>query len=1025
MSAIEDQARSIFLAAVERGPDEWPAFLDVACGSDADLRARVDQLLHAHQTMGSVHLGGVVDPVAAGALPRGESTGTLIGPYKLLQQIGEGGMGTVYMAEQAHPVQRKVALKLIKVGMDSRQVLARFEAERQALALMDHPNIAKVLDAGTSENGRPYFVMELVKGVPITGYCDEHHLTPRERLELFVPICQAVQHAHQKGIIHRDMKPSNVMVCIYDGRPVPKVIDFGVAKATGPKLTERTLYTEFGAIVGTFEYMSPEQSVLDQLDVDTRSDIYSLGVLLYELLTGTTPLERKRMKQVAILELLRLIREEEAPRPSARLRTTKELLSIAANRATEPKRLSGLLRGELDWIVMKALDKDRARRYETASAFAADVERYLKDEAVAACPPSFWYRLRKFARRNRGAVLAATAVLVTLVAGMVGTGWGLVQAWRQTAAADKSRDEEAAQRKHAQEQRNRAAAEAATARAVSDFLQTDLLGTDSVGNRPLVGQGAQRDPNITVVKLLDRAAKAIDGKFAGQPLTEAAIRLTMGDTYRALGRYAEAQPHLERSVQLRTVHLGTDHPDTLLCKNALAGLYGDLEKLDRAEPLLKEIIAGSTARLGPDHISTLTYKDNLATFYLGKGRFDRAEPLFKEVLAAEVIQLGPQHGGTLITKSNLADLYQQQGKYELAEPIVKAVLEIRSAQLGADHLDTLNSKNNLASLYWVQKKYDEAEPLYLEVVAGFIAQLGADHPDTLQAKNNLATVYRGQRKNDLAEPLLREVLEVRLIKLGADHRETLSSKLNLAMLYQSQGKYGPAEALDKEALVGYTALFGPEHPQTLTSKHNLAFLYEVQHKYDQAEPLFREAIAGLRKKLGIAHPNTQTSIRHLIVCLEQMDQPAQAESLLRELADFWRENAGASSPLYAERLLALGSNLVLQEKGTAAEAVLRPSLAISQQKQADAWTTFYAQSLLGGALLLEKKHAEAEPLLLVGYQGMKLREAKIPVLNKIRLVEALERLAQLYEATGQKDKAKEWQKKLADANAPAQPAAKR
>ena len=344
-----------------------------------------------------------------------EQPGTVIGPYKLLQPIGEGGMGTVYMAEQTQPVRRTVALKLIKAGMDSRQVLARFGAERQALALMDHPNIAKVFDAGTTDTGRPYFVMELVKGIPITRFCDERRLTPRERLELVIPVCQAVQHAHQKGIIHRDLKPSNVLVALYDGKPVPKVIDFGVAKATGPRLTDQTLYTEFGAVVGTLEYMSPEQAELNQLDIDTRSDIYSLGVLLYELLTGSTPLDRKRLKQAAILEMLRVIREEESPRPSMRLSTTEELPSIAACRNIEPRKLSGLVRGELDWIVMKALEKDRNRRYETANGLAADLRRYLDDEPVQACPPSAWYRFGKFARRNRGALAIASTVLLAVL----------------------------------------------------------------------------------------------------------------------------------------------------------------------------------------------------------------------------------------------------------------------------------------------------------------------------------------------------------------------------------------------------------------------------------------------------------------------------------------------------------------------------------------------------------------------------------------------------------------------------------
>jgi tetratricopeptide (TPR) repeat protein/serine/threonine protein kinase len=451
MNADPNLAKSIFLEAVEKhAPDQWPAFLDQACAEQPDLRGRVEALLEAHLEAGTAaHRVAAVGPppfdVGGGAI---EQPGSVIGPYKLLQQIGEGGMGIVFMAEQTHLVQRKVALKLIKSGMDSRQVIARFEAERQALALMDHPHIAKVLDAGTTSGesggvspGRPYFVMELVKGMPITKYCDEHRLTPRERLELFVPVCQAVQHAHQKGIIHRDLKPSNVMVCLYDGKPVPKVIDFGVAKATGQKLTERTLFTEFGAVVGTLEYMSPEQAEVNQLDTDTRSDIYALGVLLYELLTGTTPLERKRLKEVALLEVLRLIREEEAPRPSTRLSTAEGLPSIAANRGLEPKQLSSLVHGELDWIVMKALEKDRERRYETANGFAQDIQRYLHNEPVQACPPSAAYRLRKFARRHPTALGITAAVLLALLLTAGSIAWALWDRAAQGAARAQQRTE--------------------------------------------------------------------------------------------------------------------------------------------------------------------------------------------------------------------------------------------------------------------------------------------------------------------------------------------------------------------------------------------------------------------------------------------------------------------------------------------------------------------------------------------------------------------------------------------------------
>ena len=397
MNNPKPDIRAIFCEALDyQTPQERAAYLAWACGRDVELRAHIERLLIAHQQAGEVP-----DPTEPRIQETRDSSlserpGSQIGPYKLLQQIGEGGMGVVYMAEQSEPVERRVALKIIKPGMDTKQVIARFEAERQALAMMDHPNIARVLDAGTTETGRPYFVMELVKGIPITQYCDERRLTLEERLELLVPVCHAVQHAHQKGIIHRDIKPSNVLVAEYDDRPVPKIIDFGVAKAIQRQLTERTVFTEFGQVVGTIDYMSPEQAKLNQLDIDTRSDIYSLGVLLYELLTGETPFDRRRLYAAAFDELLRIIREEEPPKPSTRLSSSQSLPSIAANRHVEPKKLSTLVRGELDWIAMKALEKDRNRRYDTPKDLAADISRYLAHEPVKASPPSAVYWLRKF-----------------------------------------------------------------------------------------------------------------------------------------------------------------------------------------------------------------------------------------------------------------------------------------------------------------------------------------------------------------------------------------------------------------------------------------------------------------------------------------------------------------------------------------------------------------------------------------------------------------------------------------------------
>jgi tetratricopeptide (TPR) repeat protein len=830
---------------------------------------------------------------------------------------------------------------------------------------MDHTSIAKVFDAGTTTQGRPYFVMELVKGVPITKYCDELNLPIRERLTLFVPVCQAIQHAHQKGIIHRDIKPSNVLVCMQDGKPVPKIIDFGIAKATSQRLTDASLYTEVGQVIGTLEYMSPEQAELSALDIDTRADVYALGAMLYELLTGTTPLDRRRLKQAALMELLRLIKEQEPPRPSTRLSESKDSLpSIAAQRHTEPARLTREVRGELDWIVMKCLEKDRTRRYETANGLARDIERYLTDEPVEACPPSRTYRLRKFARKYRAVLTAAAAFVLLLAVGVVVSIWLAVRARQAEAEAvtnlHKAQDAEQAERQakdqaladqqraekaetlaktrleEVSQEKARADEEARIAAAVNDFLQRQLLGQADIGNQPLLlGAAMERNPNVTVRELLDRAARDIEGQFAGQPVTEAAIRLTIGNAYRALGHYAEAHTHLERSVQLRTAKLGADHPDTLTSKSNLARLYYHQGQYARAETLCKEVLEGFTAKLGADHPCTLTSKHNLAVLYQDQGQYTKAETLFKK-----------------------------------AETLLKEVLEAETANLGADHPNTLRIKSNLAFSYQIQGQYAMAEPLYKEVLESFTAKLGADHPDTLTSKHLLATLYQVQKQYAKAEPLLKEALEGRTAKLGADHPNTLTSKNNLAQLYKDQGQYAKAEPLFKEALEGQTAKLGADHPDTLISKNNLGLLYQDQGQYAKAETLFHELLAS------------------------------------------WKHKAGADSLPYAGPLASLGRNLLLQHKAADAEPILRQCLAIRQKKQPDVWSTFNTQAMLGEALLGQKKYADAEPLLRQGYQGMKQRQDKIPPQSKSRLRMALECLVQLSEATGNKDEAAKWRKEL-------------
>jgi serine/threonine protein kinase len=885
---------SLFHQALQQPAERRATFLEQACAGDEGLRRRLEVLLHAHDNPASflgqppVDPAGIVEALPPpDGRPHREGPSDRIGPYRLLQRIGEGGMGTVWMAEQTRPVQRKVALKIVKPGLDSAHVLARFEAERQALALMDHPNIARVLDAGTAEGGRPYFVMELVKGVPLTRYCDQHRLTPRQRLELFVPVCQAVQHAHTKGIIHRDLKPSNVLVAPYDGKPVPKVIDFGVAKAMGSKLTERTLFTEFGAVVGTLEYMSPEQAELNNLDIDTRSDVYSLGVLLYELLTGTTPLEHGRLKETPLLEVLRAIREEEPPTPSRRLSTTRELASIAANRGLEPRRLSGLVRGELDWIVMKALDKDRNRRYATANSLAQDLHRYLANEPVEACPPSGWYLLRKFAHRNKASLAVATAVLVAL-----GIGTGAV--WRQRQEAVRERDK-------ANVYRSRAEAGSRQARQAVDRYYTRI--SESV---------LLYEPTLEPLReqLLQDALQYYQ-EFAQQDTDDpevlaevAAANLRITNLCYALGSQEDWLTPLERateaveqllqanarvpdSASLRTgvirptaVFLPIPRPEEVVRTGSrycaaweelvrheptVPGYRNDLAAGYMVLALVKirgdEFAAGAAyARRGSDLLAGLTAEHPEVPHY----RYTLALTRMLEALALTRLEQSPaaeqaeqqslELARGLAAEFPAVSAYKElhrwattiitghrevQGRYREAEVLYRQALAIdeglvqRYPTVTRYRTNVLQGYEYLGGVLWAQGRKDEATRAYREAVAA------AGEPETPDLRQALAWLLAICPDPQIRDPDRAVKLATRLVEQTPDDPSALDT---LVAAHYAQGDFrSAARALTKAAAIPGYGTFG--EGGRIWIKLHQALVHGRLGERERARAYYEEAVA--------------------------------------------------------------------------------------------------------------------------------------------------------------------------------------
>jgi eukaryotic-like serine/threonine-protein kinase len=963
------------------------------------------------------------------APPGSATAATVVGRYHLLQKIGEGGMGEVWLAEQKEPVRRRVALKLVKAGMNTREVIGRFESERQALALMEHPAIAKVLDAGSTPDGAPYFVMEYVAGVPITEYCDNHRLSIKDRLVLFMHVCEGVRHAHQKAVIHRDLKPSNILVAEVDGHPAPKIIDFGVAKALSQKLTAQTMFTRVGSLVGTPEYMSPEQALSSGEDVDTRTDVYSLGIVFYELLAGAPPIE---LRKVALDEYLRRLREEDPPKPSTKIRTRDAATSteLARRRQTEPAALMKQIGGDLDSIALKALEKDRARRYGSASDFAADIARYLNHEAVSAVPPSAAYRARKFAGRHRWGLVMACAFVAVLAAAAAITIRQSIRANRQAMRADR---------------------EAAVAEAVSHFLRKDVLAQASSSAQS--GPSTKPDPDLKVRTALDRAAERITGKFNGQPELEASIRDTIGETYLDLGLYPEARKQLEQAVDLYRRASGAEHPDTLRAMCDLGGIALLQGRYPEAEALLSQALQTQRRVLGAQHPDTLDSAANLAALYINEGKYPQAEALENEVVEANKRVRGLEDSYTLRSMSNLGILYYREGKYQQAEALDSQTLEIERRVLGSEHGLVVSTMNNLAIIYFDEGKYAQSEALQSQVLEIKRRVLGPEHPNTLASMNNLALVYQSEGHYAQAEALQRQTAEIRRRVLGPDHPETLESMVNLAAVYDDLGEYAQAEGLLSDVLETQRRLLGPEHPNTLNSIDTLAGIYGDQGKYQKAEALFTQVVEMRRRVLGPEHPDTLMSMSNLAVVCHSEGKYGQAEALFSQIVEtagrvlgpenrktlsylsgfafvYQRQGKYALAETYATRALtgkrhALGledtdtmvseADLALayvsQQKFADAELLARDALEHEKKIQPDNWQRYRAESLLGASLAGQKKYDKAEPLLLEGYQGVFARKEQIGAPDRYHLDRAHDWLVQMYVDWGKPDQAAKWNKK--------------
>jgi non-specific serine/threonine protein kinase/serine/threonine-protein kinase len=754
-----ERIKELFGAALERDAGQRGAFLEEACGQDPELRREVVSLLSAHEKSNDLSEHPWLDRFLEDA-----QSAQLIGPYRLIKRIGEGGMGQVWLAEQTEPVRRQVAVKLIRAGMYDCGLLHRFQAERQSLAMMDHPAIAKVFEAGSTPAGQPYLVMEYVAGLPITEYCDRKKQKIRERLELFVRVCEGVQHAHQKAIIHRDLKPANILIVEVDGKPMPRIIDFGLAKAAAPEAGEKSLFTQEGSSVGTPGYMSPEQADPNTRDVDTRTDVYSLGAVLYVLLTGFPPFDAKKWRTLPLDEALRRLREQDPPRPSTKVGLEKDSSSSpAAMRATEPRQLRSLLKRDLDWIAMKALERDRTRRYGTPLELAADIDRYLDHEPVLARPASAAYRLQKYARRHRIGVAVAAGLVLLLV------GFAAVQA---------------VQLRRITRERDRA-----------DRVTEFMTGMFNVSD-----PNEARGNSITAREILDRAAKDIDTGLAKDPELQAQMMDVMSRVYARLGLYGKAETLSKQAVEIHNHLLGPKDPQSLASLDRLLWTMNRRGRYSEAEKMEREALDFRRRFLGTEHPLTAKSIAYLAWSLQQEARYAEAEELQKEALAIRRRALGPEHQDTLASMNDLAGTFTLTRHFAEAEKLEREALEIQRRLLGPDHPLTVMSLSNLAWTLHLAGQLAEAERLQGEALQIRRRVLGPEHPDTLSSMSYLSATLISERRYSEAEKLAQETLDIRRRVLGPDHPWTARGIYTLACAEANLGKVSEALHHLREAM---------------------------------------------------------------------------------------------------------------------------------------------------------------------------------------------------------------------------------